>query len=83
MDLVRQFEILGSKQLAIQEGMDLLRQIQQELVRNKTAADVWGFTAVMANLTIIPLNIIVNAFELKAANSAYQSLVKFLYLKYI
>lgn len=81
MNLVTQFHMLGKKQLAIQEGIDLLRQIQMELSRTKSSADAWGMVAVMANVTLIPLNIIVNAFELKAANSLYQMLVHQLYGK--
>ncbi|WP_024297127.1 hypothetical protein [Methylomicrobium lacus] len=82
MNLVQQFEMLGRKQLAIQEGIDLLRQIQIDLSRARAAADAWGVAAVMSNVTLIPLNIIVNAFELKAANTAYQVLVRQLYGKF-
>lgn len=82
MDLAHQFEMFGRKQLAIQEGIDLLRNLQFDLSRTRSAADVWGTVAVLANVTIIPLNIIVNAFELKAANSLYQILVRELYGKY-
>lgn len=82
MDLAAQFQMMGRKQLAIQEGIDLLRNIQLELSRTRTAADAWGTIAVMANVTLIPLNIIVTAFELKGANSLYQSLVRQLYGKF-
>lgn len=82
MNFAQQFEMLGRKQLAIQEGIDLLNQIRVELSRTRASAEVWGMTAVLANVTIIPLNIIVNAFELKAANTAYQFLVRQLYGKF-
>ena len=82
MNLARQFEMLGTKQLAIQEGIDLLRGIQPELSRAKAAADAWGTVAVVANVTLIPLNVIVNAFELKGASSLYQRLVRTLYGKF-
>jgi hypothetical protein len=82
MNLAHQFEVLGGKQLAIQEGINLLRQAQLELGRARVAADAWGMMAVMANLTIIPLNCIVNAFDLKAANTVYKIVVRQLYSKF-
>jgi hypothetical protein len=82
MNLAQQFEVLGRKQLAIQEGIDLLRQTQFELSSSRASADAWGMAAVMANVTLIPLNVIVNAFELKAANTVYQMLVHNLYGKF-
>ena len=82
MDLVRQFEVLGRKQLAMEEGLELLRQLQQELAQTKASAEAWGMVAMLSNLTLIPLNCIVNAFELKAANSVYQLLARTLYDKF-
>lgn len=81
MDLWQQFEVLGRKQLAVQEGIDLLRQAQLELARTRSSADAWGQVAILSNVVLIPLNCIVNAFELKAANSAYQLLVRAMYDK--
>ena len=82
MDLTMQFQILGRKQLAIQEGIDLLLSLRFDLSRTRTAADAWGTVAILANVTLIPLNIIVNAFELKGASSLYQILVQQLYGKF-
>ena len=82
MNFAAQFQMLGRKQLAIQEGIDLLRNTQLDLSRARSAADAWGTVAVLANVTLIPLNVIVNAFELKGANSLYQSLVQQLYGKF-
>jgi hypothetical protein len=65
-----------------QEGINLLRSLRVDLSRTRSAADFWGTVAVLANLTLIPLNCIVNAFELKDANSLYQALVRQLYGKY-
>lgn len=76
MNATQQFEILGRKQLALQEGVQLMQQVRTELARNAAAADAWGTTAVLANVALIPLNVIVNAFELKGANSVYQALVR-------
>jgi hypothetical protein len=79
MNLALQFEMLGRKQLAIQEGIDMLQQTQIDFYRARAAAKAWGLAAVMANFTLIPLNVIVNAFELKAANTAYKIFVRQLY----
>lgn len=78
-NFAQQFELLGRKQLAIQEGILLLQEAQTELARARAAADAWGVTAILANATLIPLNIIVNAFELKSVNSLYQALIRELY----
>lgn len=82
MELTQQFVILGKKQVAIQEGIELLLQVQLELKRAQSSANTWGSVAVLANLTLIPLNVIVNAFELKKANTLYQRLVQQLYGKF-
>lgn len=82
MNFVQQFEMLGRKQLAIQDGISLLNQIRIELSQARATADAWGTAAVIANVTLIPLNVIVNALELKAANTAYQVLVRQLYGKF-
>jgi len=82
MDPLQRFVILGSKQLILKEGVELLNQNKLELQRTTSSANLWGIVAIMANVTIIPLNIIVNTFELKAANSLYQLLVHTLYSQY-
>lgn len=82
MNLAQQFDLLGRKQLAVQEGIQMLGGIQRELAQTRASADAWGLTAVLANATLIPLNVIVNAFELKTANTAYQILVRQLYGKF-
>ncbi len=81
-NLADQFDLLGRKQLAIQEGIHLLEMLRGDLSRSRASADAWGVAAVMANVTLIPLNVIVNAFELKAANTAYQAFVRALYGKF-
>lgn len=81
-NLAKQFSILGHRQLAISEGVDLLRQAQLDLSRARASANTWGTIAVMANVTLIPLNCIVNGLELKAANTAYQVVVRQLYDKF-
>jgi len=81
-NLAQQFSILGQKQLAILDGVDLLRQAQLDLSRARASASTWGTIAVMANVTLIPLNCIVNGLELKAANTVYQVVVRQLYEKF-
>lgn len=81
MDLLHQYQALQGKQLAVSEGVQLLRQTRHELQQARSAGKAWGLTAVLANAALIPLNCIVNAFELKAANTAYQILVRALYDK--
>ncbi len=81
MNLATQFETLGRKQLAIQDGIQLLTQVRSDLARTRSAADAWGTIAVLSNVTLIPLNVVLNAFELKSANTMYQVLVQQLYGK--
>jgi hypothetical protein len=82
VNFLRQFQTLQNKQLALQEGVALLEQARRELQQSRAVANAWGLTAVLANATLIPLNCIVNAFELKSANTAYQLLVRTLYDKF-
>lgn len=82
MNYVQKFEMLGRRQLEIHEATIMLQQIQDELSSHPTFATAWGATAVLANAVIIPLNVVVNAFELRAASSAYQMLVRQLYGKF-
>jgi hypothetical protein len=82
MDASQQFRILGQKQLAIQEGINLLQQNRAELVRNMGSAQAWGATAALANVALIPLNCIMNAFQVKSATSLYQHVVQELYKKF-
>ena len=84
--LQTKLNILASKQLAFEEGIQLLEQAQRENASAKNAATFWGNVAVYSNAIVIPLNIIVNAFELKKANGLlrilYQTTVKTVYEKY-
>jgi len=79
MNLAQQFEVLGQKQLAAQQGIELLKQAKHELLLSRSSADLWGSTAVLTSFIVIPLNCIVNAFELKAANSRFQALERLIY----
>lgn len=81
MDSVAMFRVIGRKQLAIQEGIHLLLSLRSDLARTRSMANAWGTVAVIANATLIPLNVVVNALELKTATSLYQLLVQQLYAK--
>lgn len=81
VNLAIQFETLGRRQLAIQDGIQMLTQLRGELARTRSAAEAWGTVAVLSNITLIPLNVVLNAFELKSASAMYQVLVQQLYGK--
>jgi hypothetical protein len=82
MNFANEFRKLGEKQLGLQGAIDLLTQVQNELGQAKASADKWGMVAVMSNVTLIPLNAIINSFQLSAAKSVYQELVRKLYGKF-
>lgn len=60
----------------------MLKDAQQDLIRARNSAEAWGVVAVMANVTLIPLNCIVNAFGAGTANSVYQTVVRSVYDKF-
>lgn len=82
MNLAQKYAQLGRRQNVIQEGINDLKRILAELADDRAAMDRWGTTAVMANVVLVPLNCIVNAFELGSVNTAYQHVAKMLYEKY-
>jgi hypothetical protein len=82
MNLYQQFELLGRKQLAIEEGITLLRQARADLQLSKASADRWGAIAISANVLLVPLNCIISAFELKGCKNLYEMLVRELYKRY-
>jgi len=82
MNLYHQFDQLGKRQIILQEGIELMKKVQLDFKQEKANASAWGFTAVMANVVLVPLNCIVNAFELKTANDIYKTLVKEAYSKF-
>jgi hypothetical protein len=75
MSPLQQLEALRRRQLVLDDGIRMLRQIRQELARDSASAQAWGQVAVLANVTIIPLNVIVNTFELGAAKAVYDVVV--------
>jgi hypothetical protein len=81
MNPAREYQSLGRKQVALQEGIQLMREAQRELQQARAKQDAWGVVAVVADATLIPLNCIVNALNLGTAKSVYQTLVRALYDK--
>lgn len=81
MNLIQRFEHLGRQQMNLNEAILLLNQIRCELRRDVASADAWAVVGVMSNVTLIPLNAIINAFEIGAAKSLYEALARELYFK--
>ncbi|GAA4439698.1 hypothetical protein GCM10023188_36190 [Pontibacter saemangeumensis] len=71
MNLMYQYNAMARKQLGITEGINLLKQVQVDLNRTMMTANAWGLTAIIANASLVPLNAIIKAFEIKKANSLY------------
>ncbi len=82
MNPYQQFESLGRKQATMQDTISMLQQSLTELQQVKAGADFWGMVAIVSNAALMPLNCIINAFELGAAQSVYQSLVRAVYDKF-
>jgi hypothetical protein len=82
MNPFHQLQVLRQRRIAVRDGLAMLQDAQQDLVRARNAAQAWGVVAVMANVTLIPLNCIINAYGAGTANSAYQSLVRAVYDKF-
>jgi hypothetical protein len=70
MNPAHRFAQLGRQQLSMQEGIEMLQQIQRELGQDTAAADAWGFVAVMAQACAVPANIIVNSLPGSPAKKA-------------
>lgn len=79
MNPAQRFALLGRQQLSLQEGIALLEQIQRELAADTARAKAWGLAAVLADVTLVPLNVVVNSFQLGTAASLYQTLARTMY----
>ena len=73
------FQKLSQKQLAVSSGVAAMREARVALQQDMAAGRFWGNVAVFANAALLPLNVLINAFEMKAAVSLYQAVVKELY----
>lgn len=76
------YDKLAHRQMLFSEGIRDLEAIQKELNSNRSSAEFWGNFAVAMNAALIPLNVILNAFEVKGATSIFQTLVKNTYTKF-
>jgi hypothetical protein len=81
MNLMHQFQHLGRQQIGLQDAISMLHRIRAELHRDLAHADAWAVVGVMSNVTLIPLNAIINAFELGAAKSLYETAAREFYNK--
>lgn len=79
--LKKKLDILNGKSFAVQEGIEMLKQTQTELIAAKGGMEFWNNIEVSMNTMLIPLNIIVNAFDLKGVNGLYRTLVSTVYSK--
>lgn len=75
------FSKLSQKQKAIADGLSVMRDARAQLKQDIASGQSWGTLAVLANAAMLPLNIIINAFDAKVAVSIYQVVVKELYAK--
>lgn len=73
------FQRLAQKQMAVSAGVAAMREARKALETDMQQARFWGNIAVFANAAMLPLNLMINAFQAKAAVSAYQVVVKELY----
>lgn len=73
------FEISLKKQAAFQDGIAMMEKAQMDFRMERSAANVLGIAAVTCNAALIPLNVILTAFDLKAAANSFKGLTKFSY----
>jgi hypothetical protein len=82
LNLTDQFRRLGRRQAAVKDGIDILREARAQLANDATAANWWSSIDLFANAALLPLNIIINAFEAKAALTIYQKVVEEFYKQF-
>lgn len=78
-DLGQQFLLLEKRQFAMKEHISVLHQIRKDFESSASWSRFFGMSAVILNATLIPLNAIINAFNIKAAKGLYQKIVYYLY----
>lgn len=76
------FHKMSQRQLVAGAGLEAMRDARNQLQKDIASGKMWGGVAIVANALILPLNIIVNAFEVKTATSLYQAIVKEAYAKF-
>jgi hypothetical protein len=75
------FDKLAKRQRVIGEGLDAMRAARTQLQKDIASGQKWATVAVLSNAVLLPLNIILNAFDVGAVVSIYQAIVKELYAK--
>jgi len=80
--LKARYDVLATRQLIVAEGIKDMEEIERTLFSDIGSAQAWGNLAVMMQASLIPLNVIINAFQVKKATSIYQSIVKELYSQF-
>lgn len=79
MNVAQQLGVLRNKQFAIQESIQMLNEARMDLLQSGRGVGAWSTVGVLASVALIPLNCIVNSFQLKTATSMYQLLAQQLY----
>jgi hypothetical protein len=80
-NLATVFQKLSQRQMAVSAGVGALRDARAALKKDTADAMFWGNIAVFANAAMLPLNVMLNAFEVNGAVSIYKTVVKELYGK--
>ena len=77
-----QYVKLRQKTRNLSDLIASLNEINAQLERDASSAASWGQSRVVCLALLIPANIILNAFEVKAAQSLYESVVQEAYKKF-
>lgn len=79
IDLELKYRTLIAREHAAKEALELLDQIEKDLEDSSGRARLWGQLAIFCHAMLVPLNCIVNAFQLGKARTAYQIAVRLIY----
>jgi len=81
-DMAAAWRKITNQQLAVGAGLDAMREARVQLQKDIASGQFWGGVAIFTNAVLIPLNVVVNAFEVGAAASLYQALAKEAYSQF-
>src|SRR6056297_495641 len=80
MDQWQRYQVLSKHVVTAREGLAMARQNLSEFERNQSISSVMGNIALAAQATILPLNIIINAFPgAGKAKSIYERFARGIY----
>ncbi|HKK18751.1 MAG TPA: hypothetical protein VJ952_08730 [Opitutales bacterium] len=83
MDQWQRYQVLSKHVVTAREGLAMARQNLSEFERNQSISSVMGNIALAAQATILPLNIIINAFPgAGKAKSIYEKFARVLYERF-